>query len=41
LFFSLLCYTFVLRELHVEKFDVPKVLIFIGSGAGHKTLVLK
>ena len=34
LFCSLLCYGFVLRELDIEKFDVPRALVFIGSGVG-------
>jgi len=33
-FCSLLCYGFVLRELDVERFDVPEVVKFIGSGIG-------
>jgi hypothetical protein len=31
---SLLCYSFVLRELDVERLDVPEVLKLIGSGTG-------
>lgn len=34
LFCSLLCYSFVLRELDVERFDVPAVIKLVGSGAG-------
>ncbi len=34
LFFSLLCYSFMLRELDVERLDVPHVLKVIGSGKG-------
>ena len=39
LFCSLLCYSFVLRELDVEKFDIPYPLIFIGSGAGRNVTI--
>lgn len=39
LFFSLLIVNFILRELDVEKFDIPKVLILIGSGVGRKVLL--
>lgn len=31
---SLLCYGFIVRELDVETFDIPRALIFIGSGLG-------
>ncbi|HTN30120.1 MAG TPA: hypothetical protein VL178_04710 [Pseudomonas sp.] len=34
LFCSLLCYGFVLREVDVETFDIPDLLIQLGSGAG-------
>jgi hypothetical protein len=34
---SLLCYGFVVRELDVETFDLPRVLILIGSGVGRNT----
>ena len=34
LFFSFLCYSFILRELDVERFDVPEIVKFIGSGVG-------
>jgi hypothetical protein len=39
LFCSLFCYSFVLRELDVEKFDIPYPLIFIGSGAGRNVTI--
>ena len=39
MFCSLLCYSFVLRELDVEKFDIPYPLIFIGSGAGRNVTI--
>jgi len=31
---ALLCYGFVVRELDVETFDIPRALVLIGSGAG-------
>jgi len=34
LFCSLLCYSFVVRELDVELLNVPQVVKFIGSGIG-------
>lgn len=34
LFCSLLCYSFVVRELDVELLNVPEVVKFIGSGIG-------
>jgi hypothetical protein len=34
LFCSLLCYGFVLREVDVETFDIPDLLIMLGSGTG-------
>jgi hypothetical protein len=33
-FCSLLCYSFVVRELDVERLNVPEVVKFIGSGIG-------
>lgn len=39
LFCSLLCYGFALRELDVEKLDIPHPLIFIGSGVGRNITV--
>jgi hypothetical protein len=38
LFYSLLCYSFILRELEVQEFDIPEVLIFIGSGVGRNII---
>ncbi|MGR8981342.1 MAG: hypothetical protein ACU84H_14790 [Gammaproteobacteria bacterium] len=32
LFFTLLCFSFLLRELDVKHIDAPKILILIGSG---------
>jgi hypothetical protein len=37
LFCSLLCYSFVLRELDVQSFDIPAALKFFGYGAGRNT----
>lgn len=37
LFCSLLCFSFLLRELDVEEFDIPQALIFIGHGVGRNT----
>ena len=39
LFCSLLCYGFVLRELDVEKLNVPSVIKLIGSGVGRNASV--
>ncbi len=39
LFCSLLCLSFFLREVDVERFDIPYALIFIGSGAGRNTIL--
>jgi hypothetical protein len=39
LFFSLLCYSFVLRELDMEKFNIPYALKFLGSGAGRNATI--
>ena len=36
---SLLCYGFFVRELDVETFAIPQLLIFIGSGVG-RTMTL-
>jgi len=37
LFCSLLCYSFVVRELDVERLNVPDAVKFIGSGIGRNT----
>jgi hypothetical protein len=39
LFFSFLGFAFVLRELDVEKFDLPSIIIFWGSGTGRNGLL--
>jgi len=39
LFFSLLSLAFILREVDVERLDVPSILIFLGSGVGRNTLL--
>ena len=36
---SLLCYSFVLRELDVEKLDVPAAIQFMGSGIGRNASI--
>ena len=38
--FSLLCLTFFLREVSLEDFDIPEVLIYLGSGS-YKHIVLR
>jgi len=38
-FFSLLIFNFILRELDVEEFAIPKILILIGSGIGRKVIL--
>lgn len=39
IFFSLLILNFMLRELDVEEFNLPKILIIVGSGTGKKILL--
>lgn len=39
LFFSLLCYAFVLREVDVEDLDIPDFLKAVGHGAGRNITV--
>ena len=39
LFFSLLCFSFFLREVDVEDFNLPSILIFIGSGIGRNIML--
>ena len=39
LFFALLCLAFILRELDVEKLNVPDILIFFGSGIGRNIMI--
>jgi len=36
---SFLCLVFILRELDVEKLDVPQVFIMLGSGVGRNVLM--
>ncbi|WP_374088851.1 hypothetical protein [Methylomicrobium lacus] len=36
---ALLCLSFILRELDVEKFDLPQALVFLGSGYGRSILL--
>lgn len=37
---ALLCLSFILRELDVEKFDLPQVIILIGHGLGRNILLI-
>lgn len=37
--FFLTCLTFILREVDVEDFNIPYVLIFIGSGVGRNVML--
>ena len=39
LFFSLLCLSFVLREVDVEDLNVPNILVSIGSGNGRNVML--
>lgn len=39
MFCFLLCLGFLLRELDVERFDIPYALIFIGSGTGRNVIL--
>lgn len=39
LFCALLCYGFVLREVDVERFDVPSWILFVGSGWGRNAIL--
>jgi hypothetical protein len=40
LFFGVTCLSFVLRELDVEKLDVPNLLIILGSGKGRNIMFI-
>lgn len=40
MFCSLLCLSFFLREIDLEKMNVPSALIFVGSGIGRNTLLV-
>jgi hypothetical protein len=37
---ALLCLSFILRELDVEKFDLPQVIIFLGHGLGRNIMLI-
>lgn len=39
LFFSLLCLSFVLREVDVEKLKIPDIFILFGSGTGRNVML--
>ena len=36
---ALLCFSFLLHELDVEKHDLPKFLVLLGSGAGRNIMI--
>ena len=38
-FFAILTLAFLLREVDIEKFDLPKILILLGSGNGRNILL--
>ncbi|MDG0970474.1 MAG: hypothetical protein P8O06_11605 [Porticoccaceae bacterium] len=38
-FFSVLVVGFILRELDVEKFDLPSIIVFVGSGKGRNAML--
>ena len=40
MFLSLLCFSFFLREVDVKDFNLPSVLIFIGSGIGRNIILI-
>ncbi|MGJ8656382.1 MAG: hypothetical protein ACSHX6_08020 [Akkermansiaceae bacterium] len=40
LFFGVTCLSFVFRELDVEDFDVPQIVILIGSGKGRNWIFI-
>lgn len=37
---ALLCFSFILRELDVEKFDLPEIIILLGHGIGRNILLI-
>lgn len=39
LFFSLLSFSFMLRELDIERLELPQIIIFLGSGTGRDALM--
>ncbi len=39
LFFAFLCLSFIVREIDVEKFDIPEILIVLGSGIGRNIIL--
>jgi hypothetical protein len=40
LFFSFLCFAFILREVDIEDFNLPPVIVFTGSGIGRNLILL-
>ncbi len=39
IFFALLSFNFILREVDVDELDIPNILILLGSGIGRKVLL--
>lgn len=39
LFLALVCFSGLLRELDVERYDIPQILILLGSGLGKRILL--
>ncbi len=39
LFFALLCLSFILREVDVEKLNIPELFILLGSGVGRNVIM--
>jgi hypothetical protein len=37
---ALLCFSFILRELDVEKFDLPEIIILLGHGLGRNIMLI-
>lgn len=37
---ALLCFSFILRELDVEKFDLPEIIILLGHGIGRNIMLI-
>lgn len=37
---ALLCFSFILRELDVEKFDLPRIIILLGHGLGRNIMLI-
>jgi hypothetical protein len=37
---ALLCFSFILRELDIEKFDLPQIVILLGHGLGRNIMLI-